>query len=103
MAYGFELYSGTGTLVESASADTPQGLFVDSFNFQASFNFQGSGATPVVKSYPNFTGTTLLPVVYGPWYVGVTIDVDNPNKTITFTPVRTLTPQPVLYVVVLGT
>lgn len=98
MAYGFELYSGTGTLVESANADTPQGLFVDSFNFTVTqYN------VPITKTYPNFTGSTLLPVVYGPWYVNLEIAVDNANKTITFTPKQALTTSPTFYIAVLGT
>lgn len=78
MSYGFSIYSGTTSLVESISSENPPGVLVDEFVVSI------SSTTTFSKSYPSFIGSTLLPLIFilGSPRVSVEIEVDNPNKTI---------------------
>jgi hypothetical protein len=80
MSYGFDIYSGTTTLVESISSENPPGVFVDEFVYTYS-------TTTFSKSYPSFIGNTLLPLIFilGSPRTQIEIEVDNPNKTIHIT------------------
>lgn len=80
MTYGFKIVSGTGALVQSISSERPPGFLLERFIYQYS-------QTPLVKSYPSFQGSEILPVLVSLDYLGtdVTITVNNSAKTVTIT------------------
>lgn len=80
MSYGFKIISGQSSVVSSVSSDRPPGVLLERFIYQYS-------QTPVVKSYPNFIGSDLLPVLMSLSNLGTdaTITVNAGQKTITIT------------------
>lgn len=98
MSFGFQIYSGTtGALVESISSDTPPGVLIETFTYTWSL-------TPLVKSYTNFPGKSLFPILNSLSVFGSSVDIaiDNTNKTITITGTGTLTGRNNAIIVVLG-
>lgn len=80
MSFGFKIVSGTGALVQSVSSERPPGFLLERFIYQYS-------QTPLVKSYPNFVGSDMLPVLISLSNLGTdaTITVNTAQKTVTIT------------------
>jgi hypothetical protein len=90
MSYGFSIYSGSGTLVETISSDTAPGVLVDSFYIVWSNGYS------ITKSYPDFKGSELLVSIVGSGYsTGMTISVNNSTKSVTITCFKPLGPTPI--------
>jgi hypothetical protein len=80
MSYGFKIISGQSSVVESVSSDRPPGVLLERFIYQYS-------QTPLVKSYSNFVGSDMLPVLVSLSNLGTdaTITVNTTQKTVTIT------------------
>lgn len=80
MSFGFKIVSGGAAVVESVSSDRPPGVLLERFIYQYS-------QTPLVKSYPNFVGSDMLPVLVSLNNLGTdaTITVNAAQKTVTIT------------------
>jgi hypothetical protein len=80
MSFGFKIVSGDASVVESVSSDRPPGFLLERFIYQYS-------QTPLVKSYSNFVGSDMLPILVSLSNLGtnVTIAVNTTQKTVTIT------------------
>jgi hypothetical protein len=78
MSYGFVIRSGSGSIVESVSSDTPPGVLLDTFTYIYSL-------TPMTKTYSGFVGSQLLPIIQSTRLIGSTVNitVNNAEKSIT--------------------
>lgn len=77
MAYGYQIISGTGSVVTTNSSVNPPGVFIDSFIW--TYN------TVVTVSYPNYVGQTLLAITAASpsGISNVVVNIDQSTKTVT--------------------